>query len=258
MAEESEELFTDADVSGDDAPAPEPDPTPEAEPDLAGTKATIAEVAADLAELGLVVDPSDDPLEFLKHICTAAKTHKATKGLADEVAPDLGMDTAIPTPETPSVAMSAKAQIAQLYRKLADSEKVQLSLQARAADAELRNLTDQIDGFVKDGYVAPAKATAWKNVLGAKKLSLVSGHDAQAGEVLDRVKMTQELIADGTIARGHFWSAEKKQSASLSIHAEERPDHASFDVQPGKPITADKLKAIQAEKDRLMGRAKRA
>jgi hypothetical protein len=48
-------------------------------------KGVIAEVASDLADLGLQVPTNtDDPLEFLKHICTAAKTHKSTKDKAKE------------------------------------------------------------------------------------------------------------------------------------------------------------------------------
>lgn len=158
------------------------------------------------------------------------------------------------------VAMSlAEQQIekrlqAKFDVQLKQERTARLSLEREAADAKLRNLADMLDGWKKDGYVPVAKVDDWKAKLTTKKLSLVgTTPDSEVGGILDRIRIMQELIADGTIPKGNYWSAEQK-TAKLSLAKEEAAPDFADEVKVGTPLPAEKLAAIQKEKDAMLGR----
>lgn len=101
-AGDGEDLFDDEDITGDETAdsgegeeeeggvkSPIPDPGDQ------DTAELISKAAAVLAEhTGLTIEPSEDPLEFLRHIITAAATHSATKSkiAADQAGQQTGLN----------------------------------------------------------------------------------------------------------------------------------------------------------------------
>lgn len=249
-----------ADVPPEVPDAPETPDAPEVPDAISGE---IQEASAALAAMDppIIVDPSQDAAEFLRHLCTALKNHKAIKGSEkpDEL-PNPGAEAPIqPKEETPVVAMStAYPEEAKRLQSLeADSKRkdaVILSLSKKAADNELTIIAGKLDGWVRDGYLTAAKRDAWKTALQAKKLSLVAeSPEAEIKKVLDRIAFTEEAIADGAIVKGHFWTPEQKTAAlSLVPREETRHEHARFDLD-GK-LSDDEVKRIQADKDKTLGR----
>jgi hypothetical protein len=85
---DSDDLFDEEDIVGDEGGAADPGEggdaggveSPIPDPGDQDTAQLISKAAAVLAEhTGLTIEPSEDPLEFLRHIITAAATHSATK-----------------------------------------------------------------------------------------------------------------------------------------------------------------------------------
>lgn len=97
-------------------------------------EASIEEASAELAELGIRVEPSADPEEFLRHLCTALRTHKATKARS-KVPPESATQPAA------GVVMS---RLARLEREVALERAANLSRAAvpqrpRGGDSLSRN-----------------------------------------------------------------------------------------------------------------------
>ena len=114
----------------------------------------------------------------------------------------------------------------------------------RAADADLRGLSGLIDGWQKDGFVTEARATAWKQEMSAKKLSLVRG-TGELDKVLTQIEHTKELIKDGVLVSKQ---ALLGQRTGMGAAQEPAPEHVNFSLGDGKNIPAERVKAILDEK----------
>jgi hypothetical protein len=159
-----------------------------------GVAGDIAEASRELADLGIVVEPSADAEEFLRHLCTALKTHKSTKALhgggepppADEGAGGEGEGAPPPAAEPEAVGLSlagVRAQLAALRRELAE-ERLAKRL------AEVRRLE-------RAGVVPRARAARWCEVFQARRLSLAGGRpDPAVAEVLAQMELARELGRD--------------------------------------------------------------
>lgn len=239
------------------APAPLDSPT-EANP----MQQEINEAAQALAGMDppILVDASHSPSDFLKHLCTALLNHKSMSAAdkADDAAEtNKPEQPQMPKEETPMVAMST-AQAARMAALEAENKTARaklLSLSAKAADSEFRNLNGEIETLARDGYITVAKKDGWLKTLSAKKLSLADQTpEASAKEVLDRLQMTRELIAEGAILKGHYWTPEQK-TVQLSLASEEQqPEHARHTATGD--VTPEEVARIQAERDKLLKRTR--
>lgn len=270
--------------------APEGDGDDTAPADDAGSKGGGSakdwiEQANQIAKDALNIDLADgvsSPLEWIKHFVTAAKTAKAHQDVAagaDQGTPPAGADQGGAPKEEPQVV--TMSHLDPVVRKqLADNEaawkkrlddmeaksKAQLlSLEQhnkkaneRAADAELRSLVSAIDGWIKDGFVAPAKWGEYKTTLTSKKLAIAQGNDDAVNDILDRIRFTAELIKEGGLKRGACWPVDQKTDLSINGDATEpaRPEGTAWHLSAdsGRPMSADKVKNVMAEIDTMMGR----
>lgn len=176
----------------------------------------IAELAKTMAADGIVVEPAEDPKEYLKHLLTAYRTHKATKGASDPGATD--MSNEIPQEEVnpagsnmPSFTMSAagggKPAPKQPAKTSAKPGKTPAKNDADGAMATrlslvesqlaeerglrakglLHNRTNQLKKLVRKGLLSKADATRMHGVLSKKQLSLVQGQDVEVERVLAQI-----------------------------------------------------------------------
>lgn len=259
MADDTD-ILGDGGKPGDMPPAPSGDMPPAAAKG-GKSKELIDQIREIAGEIGIdLSDSISNPTEALEHLVTALKTHKKTKALADggKPADKPGDDTPHEEPQVVAMSQAQLKELEDLKKQLADQKAeaaAQLSLlkqhneeaNGRAADAELRTLLSAIDGWVKDGYVAPDRWNKHKDVLATKKLSLISGNDMEVNNILDRAKVVAEMIRDGELKKGNMFPAGQTTEP-------ERPDYAQFSLQPGGNMTPDKVKGVLAEIDGLLGR----
>lgn len=223
MADEKESEAAVDDAGADDLFTAEDDaPVESAGEDKKTASDLIKEACEELKELGVIVpDEGDDPEEFLKHLVTAMKTHKATKDAEGGAAGEQESGIAdVPIEEQPTaagVAMSARLSAIE-----ADNARITRSYAAE----KFAGLKGKINGLVRTGRAAPAQAKKWLDVVEPKRLSLVSGQDVAVEKVLAQVEMAKENPA------GTYWSAEDR-TARLSAKVEDQPDYVA-DTGPAK------------------------
>ena len=207
---EDDDLFSgleemDDDTDGDtDSPPDETPPAPV--PGNDDEASTIAEAAADLQELGIEVPIAENALEFLKHLCTAVKTHKSTKSLengeGDNQEGDI-MPTAPAAPEPMPVAMSLQVQ----------------HLTKQLADERLEKVLKKVDHLVAEGQAKKTKADGWKKVLQARRLSLVSsGDDVQLAVVLGSIADAEET------PKGTYWTPDRRAAQLSQVTQADAPE----------------------------------
>lgn len=196
MADDTDdELFSSDEIEGgddEDAGADDEGGDDEGADDGADAdRASIEEAAKDLAEHDLIVEPTDDPMEFIRHICTAAKTAKAAQGGDDEGAEgeDMNDESAPAPPEPQMMAMS------RLSRENAAQKKQIAFLTNDSANSKAAVLGDRIKRLHKLDALDGESAKAMLATIQTKKLSLVSGTDRQVERVVAQVEMLEKQTA---------------------------------------------------------------
>lgn len=161
-----EELSDDTDLGPEDDLGPEGDlgdeddlgdeeSTEEGEAESEGTddpQAIINEVSAELEAMGVVVTPSKDADEFLRHLATALKTHKATKDLESGEA-----DRKPAEPETPVNAEQPPALMSSRALRNHKDPVVRM-LAAREEKRARESRLAAIDKLVRQGRITKAMA----------------------------------------------------------------------------------------------------
>jgi hypothetical protein len=208
-------------------PTEEPPPTPEPEANGA-CAAKIAKVSGALANMGIMVDASRGPEDFLDHLCTAIDTHLATKGNeepeepeTEPMAPKKPDPAALARPEPEVVSMS---MFKQQGREVAD-------LKAQLASDRLSVKLREIDQLEKAGVKAE-RCKKWRETLTGKQLSLATKTvvDPAVTQVLAEMEAMKEAFAD-------------KIQMSLA-REENEPDWARWN-----PKKEDAEKTRQAQED---------
>lgn len=178
-----DDLFDDADVTGDESEggtggAHSTAPEAAADPNVTNV---IQQASAAISELGLEVPPdTTDALEFLKHVITAAKTHKSTRDkVASEAATaQTGQDAmGGETNEEQRPYLMSTALISEKLKTVTDPEqkRMLLSLQALTAKAEKDRLASEkataadclhaVERMVKRG-LRPSHAKRFRDAIG--------------------------------------------------------------------------------------------
>jgi N12 class adenine-specific DNA methylase/uncharacterized protein (DUF3820 family) len=181
--------------------------------------ATISKVSQELEEMGLMVDPSKDADEFLEHLATAIKTHKATKSLADGGADDpnggdmanqaggAGAGAGTPTPEQNQYTMMSRRVV---------------ELEGELASRRMSEVTANLDLAVKAGLIEQAKCDGYKAKLKAKLLSLVRKNDNEISVIIaladELAPAASKALAAAGLLNGHV------VDMSRSATAVERPN----------------------------------
>lgn len=178
----------------------------------------IAEAAEGLAKLGIVVDPAHTLPEFLRHLCTALKTHHATKndGLADPNADPMNPHNR--TDGGPTMATEEPQVVSlSLEQRLAQAEERQKRSDKRLADSLSKSKLAEIDGLVASGRAKPEQARRWKEALGAKQMSLVTEDGGLTGTLA-------QVEAAHDNPEGTFWTAEERVQRQGEPREEPAPD----------------------------------
>ena len=211
--EEKEYLFDDLDTEDDDVGDAE-GLMDDAEEGLGEPSSGdyISECSEELAQMGIHVDPSLPPEEFLQTLCAALKTHRATKAQVEgeEEGFDEGMlpgeTEELPQEEPQMVSMSVQRELARTQEELATER--------------LEKMTDIIKKLIRNGQAKPETARKWLTVLGAKRMSLVKGdQDHSITSVLSEIKYAKQM------PKGALWpSHEKTYRLSRLAGAEDMGD----------------------------------
>lgn len=158
----------------------------------------IQDAITELADLGIVVEESDSAESFLEHLCTALKTHKATKSLSD---PGDMADQAQPEPEM--VAMSMKNPV---FKRIT----------TRLADKEYADIRTRVDRLQRAGVLDAATAQQMRETVKGHRLSLVTGPTRDVQRVLDQLEIAEKVGA--------------KQVRMSLAREEQAPSWASWDA----------------------------
>lgn len=181
----------------------------------------ISDAIAELADLGIIVEPSDDSETFLDHLCTALKTHKATK------AGGMGGGT-IGTAASPS-----EPAVVQMSMALRQQKTETDALRSDLAEERLVKVLGEIDALVASGRMPPAEARPMKEQFGSRKLSLVGASSDPAVERFRAVLEAYRRVPEGT-----FWSSEQKRAAMSQAAAAPRPDWSANGALPPDRVDA--------------------
>lgn len=211
-----DDLFDDEDVTGDEpelgtggAHSTAPDAAPDQD-----VSNVIQQASAAIAELGLEVPPDTaDALEFLKHVVTAAKTHKSTrdKVKSESAGPQTGQDAmgGDGTNEEQRPYLMSAMLITEKLKTVTDPEqkRMLLSLQALTAKAEKDRLANEkataadclaaIDRMVKRG-LRPSHAQRFRAAIGQPSgYQLATGPKSAARQKrLRAIKYSLSIIND--------------------------------------------------------------
>ncbi len=198
-AEADDDLFDDADIEGDgeaDADPTVPEGDAATGEDAGTATATdddaklIAEASKAASDIGLVVpDDTDDCEEWVRHFITAVKTHSSTKDMAkaeqeaeDAKGTEEG-ETAAPEPNMVSMSTSQKNSV-RLSRLVAEN--------AEHRQAAQFGRIDYIREHTPWG-LSEKEANDLKARIGAKKLSLVDGDDAEVNALALRIDAQYQM-----------------------------------------------------------------
>lgn len=170
------DLFSEDELAGDAADADEPPPEEADEPpppDLdaleeGAGRNVMAELSEVLAADGIIVEPADDPVTFLQHLLTAAKTKQAS-GEADAAPPE---DVQGGTPENMDRAQPEPVQLAVRFDAL---RKRHDGLAAELAGERLQRHLAEVRTLEQSGAATPKMAQRWREALTARRLSLAGG-----------------------------------------------------------------------------------
>lgn len=193
---------------------------------------TIQEVSEGLARLGIMVEPTMDAGEFLRHVCTAISTHHATKDGPDSMNGQI--DTNNPQGAPTMAGATEEPQVVQLslQQRLERTEKALAAERGKALEAK-------IDGLVQSGRVTPARAQKWRESLQARRLSLVTEDGSLTG-TLAQIEAAEET------PEGTFWDEAQKASHRGTLKDETagwgEEDSSSLDPHVMSKLTGGRWK----------------
>lgn len=234
----ADELFDDDDITGGEPEEMEGEPEPEANQPSAQSQ-RIEEAAADLAELGVIVDPSKNASDFLEHLCTALKTHKATKAVHEnggEPPPD-GDGAMQPTQEPQMVAMS---------HKLTAAKKEVQRLSALVASARERDLLADVQELQDVGELTEEDADQFRKTISTKRLSLAGAPDAD----LQKIEAVIGFQKKSAVRRGLTTDRTAGLQLSQAVPA---PNEADFTATNAKAEQEEIIARLAGKKKAKVG-----
>ena len=187
-----DEIVNDQDPEETETELEEPSPVAPEEPAVENAHALTSKLAAILAEDGVVVEPCEDPIEFLKHCLTAYASHRGTKeamkrdDAEDPANPAAAGTAGQPAPEPQYTAMSARAKKA---------EALNVKLSAELATVRAAELLADIDMLEEREFLDPDEATAARTLVGAKKMSLAGSPGTEVLELKATIKALKKQAA---------------------------------------------------------------
>lgn len=183
MADENkDDLYEEEDMGGGDGGGDSEVEEEEEGAEDMDDKAQIAKAAQDLQSLDLIVEPCDDPMEFIRHICTAVKTKAAHEAGGEGE----GEPPVQPTPEQPQFMAMSKT-IASL------TNRVKILSQDKA-DRVHGDVVADIDALLAGEFIDETLAKEWKTKIGAKKMSLVSNRDPEVAQIKATVEIMRKQL----------------------------------------------------------------
>lgn len=203
----ADDLFDDSDVSGDEDSENGGGSDPVADANQAGVDAMagnsgadaakIAEVSKELAGLGIVIDPSKTAEDFLDHLCSAIKTHKATKALNEpepepDETPTPGAEDMATDPNNPQAKGAPEPQFVAMSNRVKSLERDSARYLAIAANARLAEVNRDIDLIQLGEQISKETAAEWKSKLGTKKLSVARGDDPEISKILLKIETLKD------------------------------------------------------------------
>lgn len=195
MADEKSKVpEPDGDEAGkidDETPDSPPEALADTEGDGAGGDAQFIDQAkAIAAKLGIVLPEHTDASNFLEHFSVAgtALIHRDKQDAAGDMGQGngqgMGQGNMQPREEPQMGTMQMSAKQWQGRAEKAEKE---------LADARFQNLSTDIDGLLAKRRVNAETAVAWKNKLGAKRMSLAGGSDATTAKILAQIEFAKQL-----------------------------------------------------------------